>query len=73
MKRADRLRADSDYACARVAAAMREFGYPDVTAKMIREISEAHAAGKPLPHGVVGIIVGRDLDEARRPIKRSAP
>lgn len=66
-KRAHRFRVESDYACARVAAAMREFGYPDVTPQMIREISEAHAAGNPLPHGVIGIIVGRDLDTVRRP------
>lgn len=42
---------------------MREFGYPGVTDDMIREIHEAYQKGDPLPHGVIGAFVKRDLDE----------
>lgn len=46
-----------DDAMGSVAKSLREFGYPDVTAKMVREIYDAYESGKrfpDLPHGVVG-------------------
>lgn len=37
------------------AKSLREFGYPDVTAKMVKEIHDAWIKKtKKLPHGVIG-------------------
>ena len=40
-----------------VATMLREFGYPDATADMVREVHAAMLEGKEwpdLPHGVIG-------------------
>lgn len=38
-----------------IAANLREFGYPDVTEEMIREVHDAMRKDEaPLPHGIVG-------------------
>lgn len=53
-----------------VARSLREFGYPDVTAPMIREVFDAWEAGKkPLPHGVVGMFAERQFDEVADKLK----
>lgn len=49
-----------------VADSLRQFGYPDVTAKDVAEVHEAMKNGQPLPHGIVGLFAERqlrDLDE----------
>jgi len=50
-----------------IAKSLVEFGYPDVTAEMIREIHLAKIDGKSgddLPHGVIGMFAESQLDEA---------
>lgn len=52
--------------CASIARDLREFGYPDVTAEMVREVVEAYRRGDPkMPHGVVGIIIKSKMDDER--------
>lgn len=48
-----------------IARSLREFGYPDVTAQMIRETDEARKDGKPKtePHGIISMFARRQLDE----------
>jgi len=49
-----------------VAASLREFGYPDVTHQMIREIYDAWLAGKrgeDLPHGIIGRFAESQISE----------
>lgn len=49
-----------------VARNLVEFGYPDVTGKMIREIYDAWLAGKrwpDLPHGIVGAFAERQFED----------
>ena len=54
-------------ACAKVAAGLREFGYPDVTAAMVRECAEAVLRGdEKIPHGVIGIFVKKGMDDAAK-------
>ncbi len=49
-----------------IAHNLREFGYPDVTTSMIREVHEAMNAGDPeLPHGVVGMFAREQIAEAQ--------
>jgi hypothetical protein len=53
-------------ACAKVAKSLREFGYPDCTADMIRECLDAWLTGKrdlELPHGIIGAFASRQFDE----------
>jgi hypothetical protein len=76
LKRARKAAQDSrkpytlDNAMEAVARSLREFGYPDVTAKMIREIFDAWDAGtKPLPHGVIGMFAERQFEEVADKIK----
>jgi hypothetical protein len=45
-----------------IARSLKDFGYPDVTADMIREIAEAKSKGESLPHGVVGMFAEDQLD-----------
>lgn len=58
-------------ACETVARDLRTFGYPDVKHGMISEILDAWLAGKrgsELPHGVIGMMAGRqfnDIEDAR--------
>lgn len=43
-----------------IASSLREFGYPEVTGKMVNEIYDAMVEGKrehDLPHGVIGLFV----------------
>jgi hypothetical protein len=55
-----------------VARSLREFGYPDVTAAMIREIYDAWEAGRrfpDLPHSVIGGFAERQFEEVADKIK----
>lgn len=52
-----------------VARSLREFGYPDVTAPMIREIFDAWEADKELPHGVIGLFAKSQFEEVADKIK----
>lgn len=59
--RDDALRAT---AYAGIARDLREFGYPDVTPAMVREVVDAwHRGDAKMPHGVVGIIIKSKMDE----------
>lgn len=52
--------------CQKVAKSLREFGYPDCTAEMIRDCLDAWLAGKrdlDLPHGIIGAFASRQFDE----------
>ena len=50
--------------CEQIAASLREFGYPSVTAEMISECLDAWIAKKePLPHGVIGMFAQRQFAE----------
>lgn len=46
-----------------VARSLREFGYPDVNASMIREVHNAMKSGVDLPHGVIGLFAKSQLEE----------
>lgn len=46
-----------------IAERMRQFGYRDVTASMVREIDEAPASDQP--QGVVTMFATKQLEEAR--------
>jgi hypothetical protein len=46
-----------------IARSLRDFGYPDVIADMVRETDEAPSGEQP--HGVVSMFARRQLDEAR--------
>jgi hypothetical protein len=49
-----------------VARSLRQFGYPDATAGMIRETHEAMKRGdERMPHGIIGMFAQRQLDEVR--------
>lgn len=55
-----------------VARSLREYGYPDVTATMIREIYDQWLLGKrfpDLPHSVIGGFAERQFDEVADKIK----
>jgi hypothetical protein len=47
-----------------IARNLREFGYPGVSVKMVREIHEAMRAGEDLPHGIIGMFASDQLTEA---------
>lgn len=49
---------------ASIASNLREFGYPHITAKMVRETHEAMRAGEDLPHGIIGMFAADQLTEA---------
>lgn len=62
-----------DDAMEAVARSLREFGYPDVTALMIREIFDVWETGKRfphLPHGVIGAFAERQFGEVADKIKK---
>lgn len=64
-----RKRMTKTSACETVAKDLREFGYPDVTGTMIREVLDAWLAGTDeakLPHGIVGMMAARQFDDAER-------
>lgn len=46
-----------------IARNLRDFGYPDVDAKMIAETYQAMQAGTELPHGIVGMFAKRQIEE----------
>lgn len=55
-----------------VARSLREFGYPDTTASMIREVYDAWEVGKRfpnLPHDIIGGFAERQFDEVADKIK----
>lgn len=54
-----------------VAKSLREFGYPDASAAMVKDCWEAMQSGKgdeDMPHGIVGRFAFNQLDEAREQI-----
>ncbi len=56
----------------RIAAGLREFGYPDVTAEMVRECAEAILRGdEKIPHGVIGMFVKKGMEDAARETRRA--
>lgn len=46
-----------------IARNLREFGYGDVTAEMVRETHDAMKAEAELPHGIVGMFAKRQIEE----------
>jgi len=59
--------ATKDQICRNVAADLRNFGYPDVSAEMIGEIYDAYRSGlrgADLPHGIIGRFAENSLDLA---------
>ncbi len=54
-----------------IAQNLREFGYPDVTAKMIEETDEARRAGKPKdqPHGIISMFANRQLEDVEEQVE----
>jgi len=57
-----------DNAMEAVAKSLREFGYPDVTAKMIREIFDKWEDGNVfpnLPHGVIAGFAEKQFEECK--------
>lgn len=49
-----------------VARSLRDFGYSDASAEMVRATHEAMRAGKAeMPHGVIGMFAQRQLEEVR--------
>lgn len=59
-------------ACATVAKDLREFGYPDTSTQMIREVLDQWLTGKrdsALPHGIIGMFAGKQFDD----IEEAAP
>lgn len=54
-----------------VARALQEFGYPDATPTVVRDVLTAYLLGKrgsELPHGVVGLFAEshiKEIEEAR--------
>lgn len=54
---------DLDIAFDAVARSLREFGYPDVTGLMVREIHTAWLHSKPLPHGIIGMFASRKFEK----------
>ena len=46
-----------------IAQAMRDYGYQDVTAALVREIDESPPSDEP--RGVVWMFAGKQLQEAR--------
>jgi hypothetical protein len=52
--------------CKPVAESLRDFGYPSVTTAQVKEILDAWISGKresDLPHGIIGMMAGRQFDE----------
>ncbi len=56
-----------------VAKSLREFGYPDATAKMVSDTYDAMDAKKKLPHGIVGMFAESQLKEVWGALKAMAP
>ncbi len=57
-----------DMLCEAVARNLRDFGYPDATGAMIREVWEAMKAGKSgsdLPHGIIGMFAESQINDHR--------
>ena len=50
----------------KVDRGLREFGYPDITGEIIKDVLDEWLAGKrdfDLPHGVIGVMAGRQFDD----------
>lgn len=47
-----------------IARNLREFGYPDVSSRMVRDVHEAMKLGDDLPYGVVGMFAQDQLADA---------
>lgn len=47
-----------------IARNLREFGYSDVSGRMVREVHDAMRSGSELPHGIVGMFARKQLQEA---------
>lgn len=56
-----------------VARSLREFGYRDATADMIRDTHAAMKAGEPIPHGIVGMFARRQLEDAGDALDKLSP
>ncbi len=57
-----------------VAESLREFGYPDATADMVRATHDAMKRGDAeMPHGIVGMFAQRQLDELSEVLPRLKP
>lgn len=66
---ARRKRMTKASACETVAKDLREWGYPDVTGAMVREVLDAWLAGAredKLPHGIIGLFAARQFEDAER-------
>lgn len=51
---------------AKVAKALREFGYSDLRTDVVEDVLDAWidgSRGHDLPHGVIGLMAGRQFDE----------
>jgi hypothetical protein len=46
-----------------VARSLREFGYPACSAAMVSEVYDAWETGKPLPHGIIGMMAQGQFEE----------
>lgn len=65
MARRSKYRTRSDVARP-VAKSLREFGYPDCSTEMVKDVLDAWLSGKrehDLPHGVIGMMAGRQFEE----------
>ena len=59
-----------------ISAGLIEFGYPDASPELIREIYDAYKLGKrfpDLPHGVLGGFAERQLDELQEALGGPLP
>lgn len=48
---------------AAIAQSLRDFGYPDVTARMVEDTHGAMQRGEQLPHGIIGMFAARQLKD----------
>jgi hypothetical protein len=53
-------------AAAPIAKSLREFGYPDASTEMLKEVIDAYLAGdggSDLPHGIIGRMAESQIEE----------
>lgn len=53
-------------ACKGITKGLQEFGYPSIKVATVKEVLDAWLDGKreqKLPHGVIGLMAGRQFDE----------
>jgi hypothetical protein len=58
----DAIKADMTYKA--IARNLREFGYSDVTEKMILDVHQAMIKDEDIPHGIIGMFAKDQLEEA---------